>query len=378
MGIGNAKVWLRELVISVVLVVCGLGPVAVIAGEAEEVTSGYDNGFYFQRGDQKLKVYGYIQTLWTAEFGDESLDSNEFMVKRGRLLLSGNMVKDLGFKMHVDFAASRPLLDYFVDYVPTKAFGLRAGQFKTPLGRQFLCSAAEKQFVDDTISTSEFKADRDIGLMAHGEFSTDKVEYQAGVFNGSGKNARQDNTDLLYVARLALNPLGRMKITESDLTGGMDPLLSIAVSTAYNTLLQEAGSGNDVSTVEAKRWILSGELAFQWAGLSATSEVFWRLSDQLRVPGAIDEADLAAMGGHVQAGYFVIPSSLELGARAALVRPDSAVHNNDLTEFGFLAGWFFGGHQLKLQADYTVLVDEEPGADAVTDHRVRLQLQAAF
>ncbi len=96
----NSKTRLRVLACSVAVVLRSLGSGAVLADVAEEVRSGYDRGFYFERGEQKLKVYGYIQTLWTAEFGDESLDSNEFLVKLGRLLPSGKMVKDPGFKMH--------------------------------------------------------------------------------------------------------------------------------------------------------------------------------------------------------------------------------------------------------------------------------------
>jgi len=374
------KRWLFGLMLccAIPICVCAVQPASVRAGEAEEVTSGYDKGFFFDNGEQKLKIYGYMHTRWTAGFKDESLDANEFRVRRGRLLLKGNMARDLEFKTQLDFTASKPLLDYFVDYRPSTAFRLRAGQYKTPLSRQFLCSAAQKQFVDDVITTGEFKEGRDIGLMAHGEFAEGKVEYQVGVFNGSGKNARQDNTDFMYVARLALNPLGRIKITESDVRSTPKPLLSIGVSTAYDTMPLGADSEDDPGAVDLNRWTLGGELAFRWAGFNATSELFWRVDDRAGVPAGLEAADVAAMGAYLQAGYFVIPSQLEVAARAALVRPDADLDDDDLMELGPALGWFFQGHRLKLQADYAALIDEQPGADAATDHRVRLQLQASF
>ena len=340
-------------------------------GESE-VKCGYDKGFYLQRngGAQSLKIYGYMQALWTGGFNAREVETNEFRVRRGRLLASGLMIRTLGFKLHVDFAASKPLLDYYLDYRPWEAVGIRVGQYKTPLGRQFLVSATKKQFVDDTIAMAEFKLDRDIGIMVHGTVEEGLFGYRIGVFNGSGKNARQDNTDFMYVARFELAPFGPVPYAESDVKGTRDPLLSIAIASAYNTLDTPADS--DDGTVTTARYTLGGELAFFWRGLYAASEVFWRFEDPMT------GASVTGLGGYVQAGYMVIPKHLEIGARGAVVRAELDETGDDRWEAGPVVNGFFLGHRLKLQLDYAALIDEDPqGADTL-DHRVRLQLQAAF
>ena len=350
----------------------GIAPARADDGATPEVECGYDKGFYLQRngGAQKLKIYGYMQALWTAGFNAREMETNEFRVRRGRLLAAGSMVRNLGFKLHVDFTASNPLLDYYLDYRPWEALGIRLGQYKTPLGRQFLASAAKKQFVDDTIATAEFKLDRDIGIMAHGTVEEGLFGYRVGVFNGAGKNALQDNTDFMYVARFELAPLGPVPYAESDVKGTRDPRLSIAIASAYNTL--DIPADSDEGTVTATTLTMGGELALFWRGLYAASEVFWRFEDPRK------GVSVAGLGGYVQAGYMVLPGHLEIGARGALVRENMDETGDDRWEAGPVVNGFFQGHRLKLQLDYAALIDEDPqGADAL-DHRVRLQLQAVF
>jgi len=349
-----------------------LGAARAGDGEATDATCSWDKGFHLQRseGPQKLKIYGYMQALWTGEFGDGELDANEFQVRRARLLASGSVLKTLGFKLHVDFATAKPLLDYYVDYKPWQALGIRAGQYKTPLGRQFLDSAAKKQFIDDTIATAEFKLDRDIGLMLHGAVSDGLLGYQVGVFNGSGKNARQDNTDLMYVARLELAPFGPVPYSESDIAGSSSPLLSIALASGYNTV--DVTRESDEVT-QAARYTVGGEVALFWRGLYAATEVFWRVVDPSTAGASVN-----SLGGYFQTGYMVIPRHLELGARGALVRGDMDESGDDRWEAGPVVNAFFLGHRLKLQLDYAALVDEDPLGEDALDHRIRVQLHAAF
>ena len=342
------------------------------APAAPAVEVGYDNGFYLQRngGAQKLKIYGYMQALWTGDFDEAGMETNEFRVRRGRLLVAGTVVRDLTFKVQLDFVSSKPLQDCYMNYQPWEAFGLRAGQFKTPLGRQFLVSASKKQFVDDNLATAAFKLDRDIGLMVHGAVEGGLFGYQVGVFNGAGKNALQDNLDLLYVARLEVAPFGPVPYAESDVAGTASPLLSLAVATGYNTVdVQPDPEGAAVTT---SRYTVGGEVALFWRGLYAAAEVFWRLDD----PASGE--NLAGLGGSLQAGYMVIPKHLELGARGAVVRGDMAVTGDDHWEAGPVINGFFLGHHLKLQLDYAALLDEDPLGPDDLAHRVRLQLQAAF
>ena len=329
-------------------------------------------------GERDLTFGGWAQFLWTGDFDEDGAAGNEFRVRRGRLKAAGEVSDDVQFKVLVDLAASKILQDFYFDYQVSDTFALRAGQCKLPMGRQFYASASKKQFVDSTRTTGEFALGRDIGLMAHGEFGEGTLQYQMGVFNGSDKNARQDNTDFMYVWRLVVNPLGPVPLSESDIKGS-GPLIAFGVASAFNTVTEDAGTDDALATVDLDIWTLGGELTFVYSGLYASSELFWRLSSPRDRPAGVEPAaDLAGIGAHVQAGYFLVPGRLELGVRGAMVRKDVDVDDDDEMEAGPVVNWFFDGHKLKLQADYAALLDEAPGADAVTDHRVRVQLQAAF
>ncbi len=330
-------------------------------------------------GERELKFGGWAQLLWNGEFDDEGVVGNEFRVRRGRLKASGDVSDDVDFNALVDLTAGKILQDFYFDYVVGESLVLRAGQCKLPMGRQFYTSAAKKQFVDSTSATSEFALGRDIGLMAHGEFGKGKLEYQMGVFNGSGKNARQDNTDVMYVGRLVVNPLGKVALSESDIRGSDSPLVAFGLASAFNTVTEEGGTAEARALQDLDIWTVGGELTFVYSGLYLSSELFWRLSSPREsVIDMESGGDLAGAGAHVQAGYFLIPERLEIGARGALVRKDLDADDDDEIEAGPVLNWFFEGHGLKLQADYTALIDEEPGEDSTTDHMVRLQLQASF
>ena len=337
---------------------------SVLAAGEKPAKFGYDNGFFFREGDRSLRLSGYINSLWTGEFADESTTTNEFRVRRGRFVAAGSINDALRFNMHVDFTSARPLLNYFLDYRLRPSLTLRMGQCKTPFARQFLVLATQKQFVDDTIATSAFKLDRDIGLMIRGPLGNGWAVYQLGAFNGAGKNARQDNTDLMYVARLALSPLGPAKLTESDISAADDPRLSIGAAVAYNTL--------EADSTAVGRLSLAADLSFFYRGFSAVTELFRRREDP-QIGG-----EITAAGEYLQAGYMLLPPRWEIAARIARVRADVDIDNADRRETGLALNRFFEGHPLKLQFAYTSLVDGVPGGKDQQTHRVRLQFQAMY
>ena len=248
---------------------------------------------------------------------------------------------------------------------------MRAGQFKTPLGRQWLISATRKQFVGDAIATREFKLDRDIGLMVQGEVSDGLFSYMVGAFNGAGKNARQDNNELMYVGRIQLSPLGKVKLSECFPSASQAPRLSFALATAFNSVEIESEDG--AGTVGQDLLTMGGELAFFYRRLSAAAELFWRqeMTDGIG-------SDVSSLGGYAQAGFLLIPEVLEVAARGSMVRPENREPDADLWEAGPAVNWFLAGHRLKLQFDYTARVEESAGEDSTLDHRMRLQLQAIF
>ena len=138
---------------------------------------------------KSLKLSGYAQVygaVWDK-------DTDTFSLHRARVSLSGELVKNLRFKVQVDLVKSPVLLDGLVEFEPFKAAGLRFGQFKVPFSIENLVSSGDldlinRSLVVDTLcpGRDNGSSGRDIGVVAYGTYSV--LEYTAGLFNGSGIN----------------------------------------------------------------------------------------------------------------------------------------------------------------------------------------------
>jgi hypothetical protein len=137
------------------------------------------------------------------------------------------------------------------------------------------------------------------------------------------------------------------------------------------------------------------ELAWRNARFSAAGEYFLMSNERVDPPPALPDVD--SNGFYVQAGFMALPA-LEVGVRYAAVEPDEDVDDAGMTEVRLVAGWFWRGHNLKLQGDIGQ-VETEAGfaglssiarrglpslgtrlvtGQDLTDRQVRLQLQLAF
>jgi hypothetical protein len=341
------------------------------ADEPAAAAAGYDDGFVLRSADgaRALRVGGWVQVLSTTEHDGDEFTTDEARVRRGRLSLTGQLSRTWRAKLLLDFIAANPLLDYYVDFTPSRAFTLRAGQLKMPMARQYLISASRKQFVDDGLTAATFRYGRDIGVMALGSLWGRALSYQLAVVNGEGSNRRAEDLRPGLAARVISEPLGRTPKGEADLSCARDLRVSLGLAASTRRVDFAPPVGDEV--VKADQQTFGIEAALYWRGLSAAAEGFWRQE-------APDEGDArASAGSYAQVGYMLIPSSLELAGRGAWVRRDTEL-DVDHVEGTCALSWYLSGHRLKLQADYTaadVMGGEE---DQALAHRLRLQLQAAF
>ncbi|MBM2838500.1 MAG: hypothetical protein HW415_1125 [Deltaproteobacteria bacterium] len=106
------------------------------------VETGYKDNIYLKTSDNsfRLDIYGYGQFRYTYQTNDitGAEDLSNFQVQRTRLGFKGYAGSDK-LKYQILLSASQSgefdkvsLLDWFVDYAPSKTIGIRAGQFKVP------------------------------------------------------------------------------------------------------------------------------------------------------------------------------------------------------------------------------------------------------
>lgn len=158
---------------------------------------------------KSLKLSGYAQFL-AADWAREGTDT--FSLRRARLSLSGGIVKNLKFKIQVELVKSPALLDAQIEYEPTKAVGLRFGQFLVPFSLESVTSTADTDMINRTTVVDNLAAGRDngssgrdVGAVLYGSWSI--LEYTAGLVNGAGINKSDTNNHKDFSGRLVLRPL---------------------------------------------------------------------------------------------------------------------------------------------------------------------------
>jgi hypothetical protein len=336
---------------------------------------------------------GAVSTTYTKGAGalDQELMTNEFSVRRARLTLTATLFKDLSAFVLFELTRTTPFLDYVVTWQPLPEIGLRAGQFKVPFCRQWLLIPWQRALISDTIALTPFTPGRDVGLAVQGSFANRLFEYQVGVYNGSGMANKQDNTDLLYAARVATNPLGPVPDLESDFEGSASPKLLVGLGAVYNPVektfyVKRADDhGFDQPAIHTKQLLVGGDLTFMWRGFTFVSEFFFRnyqpddaFKASLKSHDKNQDGNIRAFGGYGQAGYFLLPKRLELVARGSLVRPNTEISDDDQVEATAGLNVFLHGYATVLQIEYGWLLDQAPEAEDLTSHQARAQLLFKF
>lgn len=349
-------------------------------------------GFTFETDDKRfattLSGYAQIRSQYTAFDDTGKHDEWRFEVKRIRIKLDGYVFEDwFKYRVMIDpvgrsvvdtvtttkdnagnvtevkttTAKVTALKDGYFDIVPYSELGAKVGQFKVPLSRQELIGDESQELPERSIASDEFSYKRDIGLNVHGGFSQ-RLYYDLGVYNGNGENrpANPDGTDMAYNGRLGLVLAGNdpryLLETSGDLKRSGD--FQAAVETAY---LMDLGITSDIGTYE-----LSGLMKYM--GFAAEAAYFGRKRDLKNGP------DLDDSGYYVQASYMLTDHLEGVGRRSGFNR--EAGEEDAENTLGL--GYYFYGHNLKLQLAYSQLDKKPDGGSHSADDRTILELTARF
>jgi phosphate-selective porin OprO and OprP len=372
------------------------------------------NGFTFQSADErfKLSLGGRLQTRYTLDDYDVKPDVSKFEIKRMYIWLKGNAYsKDLTYKVQYNLAANTDsqsgsngnLLECFLNYRPIEEFQIEAGQDEVPFTRQEINSSGALEFVDRSIATNTFKPTYDIGVNLHGKIAKGLVEYDAGIWNGTGQNTPRSTNTPAFNTRIAFSPFGEVPYSEGDFDRTSPPRVTIGGAYFRNTLKISTTAGGVTSFGEkvfgdgyksSSGWLGSSsglsalgtagvsetlaiqeaeaDLAFRWLGASVEAEYFLGQAE-----GNTTGKELRAHGFYAQAGYFIIPEHLQLAVRYNYVDPNRTASNNLVTETQGAVSYYFHRHNLKLQGDVTSRHTQTATAPT-DDMEYRLQAQLIF
>jgi phosphate-selective porin OprO and OprP len=326
---------------------------------------------------------------------------SEFDVPRLRLSMSGGVFAPW-MKYALQFEMSRTagegggrIKDAILGIQPAgHAFLFQAGQFKAPFGLQQLMSSGRLQFVDRAITDAKFNPGRDLGFLFGGTVAERRLGYSLGVFNGAGESRRQNNEGQLWVGRVFLNPLGEYRLAEGASDAPARPILHLGLGGRSGKQIRGRTVAGVFESPDNQRAV-NVEFAFKTARFFTTAEYFWMTEEQAN-PFA--GPDIDSHGFHAQAGYMLMPRNLEAAILVAQIDGDRSLAGSNVSEVRAALGYYFRGHNLKVQADLGQLRFDSafaaqpararqglPGlgtrlvsGQSLADTQFRLQFQVAF
>lgn len=123
---------------------------------------------------------------------DKNSQRNDFLVRRARPILNVK-AGNAGLTFVPDFAgSSTKIFDAFAEYKFNDKATVRVGKFKPPVGLEQLQSDPDNFFTERGLP-SGLAPTRDEGVQVAGQLVPNILEYQLGVFNGTGDLVNGDN-----------------------------------------------------------------------------------------------------------------------------------------------------------------------------------------
>lgn len=150
-------------------------------------------GFTLADGDSSINVGGFAQFRYIMNFRDnppsgfvhDSGFTNGFEATRTRLEFTGNIMKQVSFKIDTDFSKSggAGLKDAWASYAWDNGWTMKWGQFKIPLLREELVSDVNQLSVERSIVNAIFTGERSQGVMA--SYAQDNWRFMGSLNDGA-------------------------------------------------------------------------------------------------------------------------------------------------------------------------------------------------
>jgi len=244
-------------------------------------------------GASKLRLGGALQMDYH-HYGEEERADNRFDIRRARLLLTGHLFNLLGFRMEYEFqgSGSKELLDAYGEIGIHSPNAVRFGQFKVPFSLEWQTSYKDLLFAERSMGYF-LEPGRDVGIMLHGHFFQDAVNYAVGLFNGDGtdgssRGSEKDTPEL--ASRLVFSPFktvswswlkffqigGSVTYADIDLTNVDLSVKSTGMVGTRRSLYQLNSNtkfGVLHDTDQRRRWGL--EAAWAWGPLAIQGEYIY-------------------------------------------------------------------------------------------------------
>lgn len=352
--------------------------------------AGYDGGFYIKSKDDqfKIKFNGRFQVRYINVVAEDIDDSHSFSLRRELFNVSGNA---FGNKINFFSMYSKGALVAFdLSYSFNKWFSVHAvGGSSHALIAEVSDSSARLSFIEKSLVGRRYDLGGSLGLYITG--GNNKFGYDLNIFNGiNSGDGLNTNNELAYSGRLVYNVFGQMSSGQADIDHSDKPALTVGVGAIF---------GHYESQTQARLFASGADLRFKYKGLSLYTAAVFRQTDLDRYTRAQND-----FGAVAQASYFIVPKKLEFAVRASGLFDDTTSANvnynmgaGDMTqmggelsggdvgmdsdneyEFAGALSYYAHGYNLKIQTQYSLVIDGIEGPDDRTNHIGIVQAMVGF
>lgn len=171
-----------------------------------------NNGLKFKSGDGNFEgaIGGRFYFIFRNVFERRDTGTtraNAFDVDTARIQLDGTFYKDFFYRLEAEAGKQADFFmkDVYMGWKGVENWSFQFGQFKEPFSQEENCSSRFNDFAERSIVNRLVPA-HDIGMMATTTFADKVVELQLGFFNGSGRNAAENNDEKDLAARVRVTP----------------------------------------------------------------------------------------------------------------------------------------------------------------------------
>ncbi len=293
--------------------------------------------------DIPLNLSVYTQ----AQYDHKENATDGFKIRRARVGLNGEILKDLHYKLQIDTVKSPILLDAQIEIQFSPYLKLSLGQFKVPFSLENLTSSSaldtinRSQTVEKLCPGRDIEAKgRDIGITIGGQFS--KIEYFFGIFNGSGIDRKDTDDKKDFAGRLAFYPVRFLSLGFSYYNG------------LYSSAPGDPAVERDRTGVEL--FFVQGRFSLKGEYISA------------------EDDKISGNGCYLQAGYELLPEKLQTIFKYDSLDRDKDVQGDRIDVMTLGLNWFLS-KKTKLQINYEYHGKE---SGKPSKNVILAQLQAGF
>ena len=329
---------------------------------------GFSQGCTDADPDQRLKVFGFIQPEYHANFSEGG--ANTFVFNRARIGATGSIPYDFSYyvvaELSPTFTGNPYLLDAFISYNRFSWAKMAVGQFKSPFSLELQTGCHKLNTIYRSQAVLELASPlRDMGFTVFGGNDTTFIKYQAGIMNGVGLNNVDDNGGKDFVGRLLFQPFGAKKILAiggSFRYGTAKP--QDVTATTQDTHLRYGFEAN----FKMKNFTLQGEYIY------GNDEGSYTTGGGCGGPGTVVQGSIERNGWYFTAMYM---TSIRLQPVIKYEYFDSDISQTDQFKYITTLGVnYFFNDWTRLQANY-LLVNSQAGEDKL-NNQLMLQLQVVF